>query len=50
MQACGAGQPEQVPDPPPSRLGFEVQERTVQRVAGGAWGHRDLQGLSVESA
>jgi len=42
------GASEQDPGALAGGLGFEVEQRTIQRVAGGACRHRGLQGLPVE--
>src|SRR6266571_3319340 len=46
----GRPAPEKVPDALTTYLGFEVKQRAIQRVAGGTWRHRGLQGLPVEPA
>ena len=42
------GASEQFPDAPAAGLGLEIEQGAIQRVAGGAGGHRRLQGLPVE--
>ena len=48
MSGCGAGRPASSCDRPAGALGFQVPERAIERVAGGAGRHGVLQAVAVE--